>query len=77
MRFLDLVFLLNGVDPVLALDVSTVRFFGMAVKRVDGISNILPVFLTEIASVEFEITASPGINKGRGGFFTPTIFTDR
>jgi hypothetical protein len=48
----------------------------MAVKSVDGISNILPVLLTEITSVKFKITASPSINKSRGSFFTPTIFTD-
>ena len=45
-------------------------------SSVDGISNILPVLLTEITSVKLKITASPSINKSRGSFFTPTIFTD-
>jgi hypothetical protein len=49
----------------------------MAVKRVNGVSDVLPVFLTEISSVEFEITAPPGVDQRRRSFFAPTIFTER
>ncbi|GER27841.1 maturase K [Striga asiatica] len=49
---LDLVLLLQSVDPVFALDVGAAGLFGVAVEGVDGVGDLLPVLAAEISTVE-------------------------
>lgn len=45
----------------------------MAVTRVDGVGDLLPIFLAQIAAVEVEIAAAPGVNESGGGVVGPAI----
>lgn len=58
---LDLVLLLEGVDAVLALDVR-LTVPDAVYTGVDGVGDLLPVLLTEVASVEEEITVAPRLD---------------
>lgn len=71
---LDLVLLLEGVDAVLALDVGAAGLLGVAVDGVDGVGDLLPVVVAEVAAVEFEVTVAPGPYERVGGVFGPAVF---
>lgn len=49
---------------------------GVAVKGVDGVSDLLPVLLTEAPAVELEVTAAPGVDESGGSVFAPAVFAD-
>lgn len=69
---LDLVLLLEGVDPVLALNVGLGRLEAVF-TGVDGVGNVLPVLLTEVAAVELDVTPAPGVDQSLGGTVAPTV----
>lgn len=69
---LELVLLLQRVDPVLALDVRLARL-NAVLTSVDGVGDLLPVLLTEVTTVELDITVSPGLDQYLRGALAPTI----
>jgi len=73
---LDLVLLLNGVDAILALDVCAVRLLGVAMERVDGVGDVLPVLLAEVAAVELEVASAPGVHERGRGLLGPAVLAD-
>lgn len=62
---LDLILLLESVDPVLALNVGLGRL-DTVMKGVDGVGNILPVLLTEATAVELDVTPAPRADEDLG-----------
>ncbi|CAL1396887.1 unnamed protein product [Linum trigynum] len=70
---LDLVLLLDGVNPVLALDVGAVGLLGEAV---DGLSDVLPVLLAEVPAVELDVAVASGLDERRRGLLAPAVLAD-
>ena len=52
------------------------RLFGVAVERVDGVGDVLPVLLAEVAAVELEVAAAPGVDERGGGLLGPAVLAD-
>lgn len=59
---LDLVLLFGGVDSVFALDVGATELGRRGVLGVDGVGDLLPVFLAEVSPVQLKVVGTPGIN---------------
>lgn len=72
---LDLVLLLGGVDAVLALDVGAAELGG--VGSVDGVGDLLPVLLPEVAAVELEELGPPRVNQRPGCLLRPAVLAAR
>lgn len=51
-------------------------FLGVGVEGVDGVGDILPILLAEVAAVELKVTTAPGVDEGGGGFLGPAILAD-
>lgn len=71
---LELVLLLDSIDAVLALDVGAAGLDAVG-PGVDGVGDFHPVFLTEVAAVELQVTVPPGFDQGLGGAFAPAVLT--
>lgn len=74
---LDLVLLLGCVDAILALNVGASELSGGGVDGVDGVGDLLPVLLTEVAAVELKVVGPPGINQRPGCFLGPAVLAAR
>lgn len=59
---LNFVLLFQSVNPVLTLNISPVELFGMSMERINGVCDLLPLFLPEITAVKFNVVGTPSFN---------------
>ena len=52
------------------------RLLGVAMERVDGVGDVLPVLLAEVAAVELEVASAPGVHERGRGLLGPAVLAD-
>ncbi|PON87321.1 hypothetical protein TorRG33x02_169570 [Trema orientale] len=45
-------------------------------EGVDGVGHVLPVLLAEVAAVEIEVAAAPGVDQRGSGLLAPAVLAD-
>lgn len=70
--FLKLVFFLQRVEPILALNIGFASLAAI-LAAANRISHVFPVLLLEIAPIELHIACSPGFDQGIRGALAPAI----
>lgn len=70
--FLKFIFLLQRVEPVLALDIG-LGSLAAILAAANRVSHVFPVLLFEIAPVELHIAGSPSFDQGIRGAFAPAV----
>nr|GLL28021.1 LOB domain-containing protein 21 [Ipomoea trifida] len=73
-RFLELILLLQSIHTVLALNIGPLRLNAVP-ARINGVSHLLPVLLTEVTSVKLEITVAPSLDQRLRGSFAPAVLS--
>nr|GMD00510.1 LOB domain-containing protein 21-like [Ipomoea batatas] len=73
-RFLELILLLQSIHTVLALNIGPLRLNAVP-ARINGVSHLLPVLLTEVTSVKLEITVAPRLDQRLRGSFAPAVLS--
>nr|GMD08354.1 hypothetical protein PanWU01x14_030050 [Ipomoea batatas] len=77
LRFLRLVLLLQGIDPVLTLHIRPAPLLRVAVKLVNGVRHILPVLMPEIPPIKLHKPPPPSVHERGRRLLAPTILTER